>query len=322
MLKRELSFLEKYKDVEGIIQFERSSVTYYNKSRGIAESHEVENDIVVAFSYDDFMNSAYSRIHGARHQCYATEEGIKICKKKDGEVVEEIKLNKKNNKPKETLPVILATSSKQSLKFIGMYNKLPQIEYIKFLSNPQIVLNNKEMYIWGSDCIHEYKIALTPVQNFEGFYYIPCEKCKVLEEFCKGCKEETLKISINENKLYIIDGNSFMSISLINGNKEEVIPCYVKVDEEYEFDKEIGKDLKSKLSKANKTVKESMEVTMRIDNGDVFLMDEKIFSLKSCITIAKPISGYKLQRFLQGADEDDIYISNNYLRCQNAYFII
>lgn len=333
-LKKDLNFITKYEKVKNaFIIFIDNQIIIQDMENHMTELHILnEQHRLTVFPLKEFLD-AYKQIHGAKHIFEVTEQGISIYIKKTKEVDKTISLShsKKIQLPSFDNAISIGTIPFKSLKNLELFTKITsKLDYLPFFKNPILIKNEDNLYIWGTDCIHQLKIILEPSQNLNKStyfsYYIPQKLCKIIGNFCKENKGKA-NLSINfegEDDYLIINNESgYIYFRLLEDN--DSIPYEHQLSHEYHIDSKEIKEIKSLklrnlVAKSKKKVKESFEVIIRILEGDIYLNEEKIFSLKSSITLNKPINGYRFIEFLEACDE--VYIGESYIRSGETILVL
>lgn len=328
MLKKELDFIEKYKDNEEIF-FSENKCYIRDKEMDTLEIRELSERLKepTAFSVKDFT-AALKKVHGAKHSFNIISTGLQIQTKKEKIIVEKIKI--------KTVSLEMSAKVPQFQNLIGIFNQeelavfdnlkkmTTNLEYVDFLNNPTMIINGKELYIWTTDCIHELRLNGEGCSNNYASFHIDKELCIKIKKFSEGM--EKAKLYMNGNYLAITNNDiTDKSLFIFPYMKTDSYPCCYIEGREYRLSETELKNLKEVSFKTilpteKEKVKVAYRVVLEIVSGVFYIQKKKVFEINEDITVSRPIEAYKFYELLKKGN--CLIISQSYLKFNNETFLI
>ena len=193
MIKRNIKFIENYENREGDIIFIDNKCCITDSIAKTKEIHILPEKIEapIMFTIKDFYQK-YKRIHGAKHVFGIQNHRIVIYMKKNGSLVEEITIPYKE----ADLSILDITGEaignihSRTLRNFNILEEMTTgLSYLKFLQHPTFILQNKELYFWGTDCIHQLRLEGVTSTNKNLAYHLSKSICKAISSFADGLYE-------------------------------------------------------------------------------------------------------------------------------------
>ena len=285
------------------------------------------------FTIKDFYQK-YKRIHGAKHVFGIQNHRIVIYMKKNGSLVEEITIPYKE----ADLSILDITGEaignihSRTLRNFNILEEMTTgLSYLKFLQHPTFILQNKELYFWGTDCIHQLRLEGVTSTNKNLAYHLSKSICKAISSFADGLYEN-IELSIqtrNHSSTLIFKGKNDIYVAPLIDTDEAYLCEYSKAREyvlsleELKQLKELN--LKKKNSSINKKTNAPFKVIIEVIDGIFYLQGEKIFEISKKVTVKKPIESYKFTKLLMNAvlmNADELYLSSEYFKMNDTVLIL
>lgn len=330
MIKRNIKFIENYENREGDIIFIDNKCCITDSIAKTKEIHILPEKIEapIMFTIKDFYQG-YKRIHGAKHVFGIQNHRIVIYMKKNGSLVEEITIPYKE----ADLSILDITGEaignihSRTLRNFNILEEMTTgLSYLKFLQHPTFILQNKELYFWGTDCIHQLRLEGVTSTNKNLAYHLSKSICKAISSFADGLYEniELTIQTLNHSSTLIFKGKSDIYIAPLI-NTDEAYLCEYVTAKEYVLSLEELKqlkelNLKKKNSLINKKTKATFKVIIEVIDGIFYLQGEAIFEISKKVTAKKPIESYKFTKLLMNADE--LCISSEYFKMNDTILIL
>lgn len=330
MIKRNIKFIENYENREGVIIFADNKCCITDNIAKTKEIHTLPEKVEtpIMFTIKDFYQG-YKKIHGARHVFRIQNHGIVIYMKKNESLVEEVIIasNKTDSSVLDITGEKIGSIHSRTLRNFNILEEMTTcLSYLKFLHHPTFILQNKELYFWGTDCIHQLRLEGTTNTKKNLAYYLPKDICKSISNFADRL-DENIELSIqtlNHSSTLIFKGKSDIYIAPLI-NTDEAYLCEYVTAKEYVLSLEELKqlkelNLKKKNSLINKKTKATFKVIIEVIDGIFYLQGEAIFEISKKVTAKKPIESYKFTKLLMNADE--LCISSEYFKMNDTILIL
>lgn len=335
MIKRNIKFIENYENREGDIIFIDNKCCITDSIAKTKEIHILPEKIEapIMFTIKDFYQG-YKRIHGAKHVFGIQNHRIVIYMKKNGSLVEEITIPYKE----ADLSILDITGEaighihSRTLRNFNILEEMTTgLSYLKFLQHPTFILQNKELYFWGTDCIHQLRLEGVTSTNKNLAYHLSKSICKAISSFADGLYEN-IELTIqtrNHSSTLIFKGKNDIYVAPLIDTDEAYLCEYSKAREyvlsleELKQLKELN--LKKKNSSINKKTNAPFKVIIEVIDGIFYLQGGKIFEISKKVTVKKPIESYKFTKLLMNAvlmNADELYLSSEYFKMNDTVLIL
>ena len=237
MIKRNIKFIENYENREGDIIFIDNKCCITDSIAKTKEIHILPEKIEapIMFTIKDFYQK-YKRIHGAKHVFGIQNHRIVIYMKKNGSLVEEITIPYKE----ADLSILDITGEaignihSRTLRNFNILEEMTTgLSYLKFLQHPTFILQNKELYFWGTDCIHQLRLEGVTSTNKNLAYHLSKSICKAISSFADGLYEN-IELSIqtrNHSSTLIFKGKNDIYVAPLIDTDEAYLCEYSKARE-------------------------------------------------------------------------------------------
>lgn len=323
--KKDFSFLNKYENMDYRIGSILCTKEWVHINIGIfRESHKIETQCSkdMYFKLESFIE-AYKKIHGSRHLFTVSEHGLIIETKKTGE--QEIISLEEGTAFTPFFPKGFKDGKLQNPLALSILKSISlELDYVSFLKDTTLVLENDRSYIWKSNGISDIYVHLPFIGKEKGYKVNAINLISQWEgEEPHICIEKRIP-GIGCDNLILYDENNIMALSL---EKLEEYNTYKLPSSSQKYtlsEKEIDELKKIPIKKLLASIKKEhnlkvgYQVYIEIIDGIWYVNGERFFQVSSEITTRR-FEGYKLAEFINNAKT--LTLHNEYIQDNQIFFI-